>query len=150
MEEEGRGAGRGERGGDLLQDQAALAHAGADHPAGAALEEGHGAVESLVELGEQTADRRRLGLQDLGGDLTGRAAARHRRRERAHNFVPSGDTGPGVRARRTARSEASSRSARSGSSCTAASERAWSGSGWTSRKTPSAPAATAALASGSA
>src|SRR4051794_23330612 len=135
MEEEGGGAGRGEGGRDLLHHAAALAHPRADHPAGAGAQELDSAVEMLVELPHQTADRRRLGLQDLGGDLAGGPPLLP---VRAHNAFL------------TAINDRSSRSALSGSSCTAASERACSGSGWISRKTPSAPAATAARASGSA
>ena len=52
--------------------------------------------------------------------------------------------------RRISSADMASASARSSGSCVAASESACSGSGWTSRKRPSAPAATAARASGSA
>ncbi len=133
VDEEGRRPRRGEGGGHLLHHQAALPHPRADHPPGAGAQQLDRPVELLVELADQPADRRRLGLQHLGGDLAGSAHVH------------------GIHSACLSRSsEARSFSARSGSSCTAASDLARSGSGWTSRKTPSAPAATAALASGSA
>ncbi len=101
MEEEGRGAGRGEGGGHLLHHQAALAHPRADHPAGAAAQQLDGPVEVLVELRDQAADRRGLGLQHLGGDLAGRSPplpvregggdGRGGRRVRAHQRLPHRD-----------------------------------------------------------
>src|SRR6185295_3245896 len=128
---------------------AALAHAAADHPAGAGPQQVDGAVEALVELAGEVAHRRRLGLQHLGGDLAGgphHGTLRLPPPAGAFHAAPPASAKP----LRKAINDPSSRSARSGSSCTALSERACSGSWWTSRKTPSAPAATAARASGSA
>ena len=65
VEEEGRRAGAGERGGDLPADDARLAHAGDDDAAAAVEQQPDGALEAVVEPIDEREDRGRLGLQDL-------------------------------------------------------------------------------------
>ena len=78
MDEEGRRAGRGERGGDLAADMAALAHAGDDDPAGGGADDldgaGEGGGEPVFEGGEQRVEPGALGgdgAQRRGGGLNG-------------------------------------------------------------------------------
>ncbi len=68
QEERGR-ARRGERRGDLLADDAALADARDDDAAGRGLHGLDGAVEALVEAVRERADGRRLDLDDAAGLL---------------------------------------------------------------------------------
>jgi hypothetical protein len=72
VEEHRRRAGRGEGGGHLLHDQAALAHAGAHDAAATAPKHLDGGVEGAVELRQQVADGLRLDLEDLSRHLLGR------------------------------------------------------------------------------
>ena len=67
VEEEGGGARRGERRGDLLADDPALADAGDDDPARRPVEERDGGVESAVEAVGEGADRGGLDLEDAAG-----------------------------------------------------------------------------------
>ena len=71
VQEEGGRAGRGERRGDLLADDAALADARHDDAPGGGLHGGDGAVESLVEAVRERADGLRLDLDDAAGLLAG-------------------------------------------------------------------------------
>ena len=57
MHEERRGAGGGQRRGDLAADMAGLAHTRDDHPALALQAHGAGARETRVQLGHQGGDR---------------------------------------------------------------------------------------------
>ena len=65
MEEEGRGAGAGQRRGDLPRDDARLAHARDDDAATAIAEQLDGPDEPGVEAVDQREDGRGLGLQHL-------------------------------------------------------------------------------------
>ena len=70
MDEEGRGTGGGQGGGDLAPDVPGFAHAGGHHPATAGQRQLAGAGEVAVDAG---ADRR----QGLALDLQHPAAAGH-------------------------------------------------------------------------
>ncbi len=63
VEEERRRAGGGEGGGDLLPDQAGLAHPGNDHTRGRGEDQLHRFLEALVQPLKQTFQRFQLGLQ---------------------------------------------------------------------------------------
>ena len=74
MEEVGRRAGRGERGGDLAPDEARLAHAGDDDPPGAARSSCTARSNRSSSLGISAEDRLRLDAQDPLGQTHGRRA----------------------------------------------------------------------------
>ena len=63
MEEERRRAGRGERGADLLADDAGLAEAHGHHAAGAGVDQLDHLDERAVEMLDQSEDRRRFDFQ---------------------------------------------------------------------------------------
>src|SRR5262245_57234380 len=57
-----------ERGGNLLADDAGLAHAGQDHTSAAVQQQVDGAIESIVEPRYQREDRGGFGLENLTGE----------------------------------------------------------------------------------
>src|SRR5436309_1182272 len=61
-------AGARERGGNLLADDAGLAHSGEDDASPAFLQQIDGAIESLVETLGKREDRGRFGLQNFAGE----------------------------------------------------------------------------------
>src|SRR4029453_85261 len=63
------GSGRREGRRDLASDQPGLAHAGDDHATGAAAEQRHRALETLVELRDDTQDGIGLETEHALGDL---------------------------------------------------------------------------------
>jgi hypothetical protein len=73
MQEERRGPGAGQRGGNLVAYMARLAHAGDHHPAGCGKTEAAGCHESGIDSCAQFGDRPRL-------DLEGAATRRDQRR----------------------------------------------------------------------
>ena len=140
MQEERRRARAREGRGDLPADQARLAHAGHDDTAPTAGQQRHGLLEACVEPLDEPVDGSRLGAQDAGGEFerrgtrTGVASLID-----GHVFTPAPPHG---RARDAARRPAS----RSRRRAFSASDFARDGSSWTSRNTPSTPAATPARA----
>src|SRR5262249_3914442 len=81
MQEVRGGSGRREGRRDLASDQPRLAHAGDDHATGAAAEQRHRALETLVELRDETQDGVGLETEHPLGDLphVGRALGAHGR-----------------------------------------------------------------------
>src|SRR5262249_41479628 len=76
MEEERRGAGAAQRGGDLAADDSRLAHAGEDDAAAALPQQLDGAVELPVETVDEREDRGGFRFEDLARE---RAAVSHAR-----------------------------------------------------------------------
>src|SRR5205814_1057789 len=135
VQEEGRRTGRGERGGDLPAHDAGLADAADDHPPAAGEQQLDGAREAPVEAVGERAQGPPLDVEHAPCAREPRLGG-HRPRA-----LP-----------RSARSMATSSPKSAGRSASgtlvAPSERARLGSSCTSMKTASAPAATAARASG--
>ena len=65
MKKQRRSTGARQRGGDLLADDARLAHSGHDNAPFALAQQLHGAVESCVKAVDQRENRGRLGFEDL-------------------------------------------------------------------------------------
>src|SRR5213080_2207199 len=135
VQEEGGRAGRGERGGDLPAHDAGLADAADDHPPAAGEQQLDGAREAPVEAVAQRRQGAPLDVEHAPRAREPRFGG-HRRRalpRSARSMATSSPRSAGRSASGTL--VAPSESARLGSSCT-------------SMKTASAPAATAARASG--
>ncbi|GAB7539283.1 hypothetical protein BGC_55070 [Burkholderia sp. 3C] len=68
MDKERRGAGAGQRGGDLAGDMPGFADAGHDHAAATIQQQADGADEFSVELVTQCAYRIRLDVENVAGE----------------------------------------------------------------------------------
>src|SRR5262249_9047077 len=135
MKKPRRGAGAGERGGDLPADQAGLTHARDDHAALALEEELDGLLEVAVDPVDETKDRCRFDAENLAGEFQAGQRVGQTAAARAMACMRA--------------SRVSSGSSNDSRSAFCASLFACSGRSWTSMNIPSTPAATPAEASGS-